>query len=119
MANALIDAVKENEAPLVKELIGRGVDVNGADGWGCTALWWASMNGFAECAKLLLEANADMGDRMADNTPLHMASNFGRAECVKVRFDLFVLWMKKNNLTFVGAAPHRLEGQRECQNKRW
>ena len=101
MTDALIDAAKKNDVALVDQLIGRGVDVNGADVFECTALWWAAARGFVECTKLLLEANAhvDKADREGW-TPLHSASCNGHAECVKVRWgDTFSFVWKKNNLT--------------------
>ena len=81
----LFRAVEGNEVALVKELIGRGVDVNGVDGIGYTALDWAAQRGFVECAKVLLEANADVNKTDDDGwTPLLIASNYGHVECVKV-----------------------------------
>src|SRR3990167_4378832 len=98
MADDLINAVKENDVPLVKQLIGRGANVNHVDGYGCTALYWASTRGFVEYAKVLLEANADV-DRanLYGETPLQSTSSRGHAECVKVLLVpfLFVLCMKK------------------------
>ena len=87
MSNPLIDATKKNDVALVKQLIGRGTNVNGVDGVGRTALWWAAAKGFVECSKVLLEANADVNK--ASNfgwTPLHGALCYGHAECVKVRW---------------------------------
>ena len=52
MADALIGAVKTNDVALVKQLIGGGVDVNGGDRDGWTALHWAANRGFVECTKL-------------------------------------------------------------------
>ena len=87
MADALIEAAKRNDVALVKQLIGRGVYVDGVDNaWGRSALYWAAREGFVECAKVLLEANAEVSK--ADNvgwTPLHITSNNGHVECVKVR----------------------------------
>ena len=83
----MIDAAKKNDVALVKELIGRGVDVNGADVFECTALYCAARGGFVECARLLLEANANVNEADDDGwMPLHCASNCGHDECVKVRW---------------------------------
>ena len=91
MADALIDAARKNDVALVRQLIGRGVYVDGVDNaWGRSALYWAAREGFVECAKVLLEANAEVSK--ADNvgwTALHNASNHGRVECVKVRYVSF------------------------------
>lgn len=72
--------------PSVKQLIARGVDVNGVDEDGWTPLIWAAKEGFVECVKVLLEAKADL-DKALDGglTPLHIASRYGHVECVKVR----------------------------------
>ena len=104
MSSALIDATRENDVPLVTQLIAKGADVYGADNYGRTALFWAAYRGFEECTKLLLEANADVNkfDLLGWNA-LHVASCNGYVNCVKVEGSfgsLFVLWMKKNNLTF-------------------
>ena len=119
MTDALFDAARKNNVALVKELIGRGVDVNGADGNGWTALYWAVYGGFVECSKVLLEANAHV-DKAASNgsTPLHIASSRGHAECVKVWWCDMFSFCRKTISHFRCAAPHRLEGQREYQNKR-
>ena len=100
MADSLIDAAKKSNVALVKELIGRGVDVNGVDDvYGYTALDWAAREGFVECAKVLLEANADVNKTDGDGwAPLLIASWNGRAECVKVGTFSFV--MRKSH-TFV------------------
>ena len=53
MADALIDAVKENDVALVKQFIGKGVDVGGVDGGGRTALLCAARKIFVVRAKVL------------------------------------------------------------------
>lgn len=94
MAEGLVGAVGTNNFPLVKELIGTGMDVNGVDQHGKTGLHWAVYNGSVECAKLLLEAKADV-NRPNHNgwTPLHVASLAGGAECVKVGCDIVFLFL--------------------------
>ena len=90
MANALADAVRKNDVPVVVQLIEKGANVNDFDEYGMTALICAASEGFVGCAKLLLEANADV-DKGARYRwiPLHNASNNGHAECVKVRYVSF------------------------------
>ena len=122
MADSLIDAVRKSNVALVKELIGRGVDVNGVDDvYGYTALDWAAQRGFLECAKVLLEANADVNRTDDGWTPLHNASYYGPVECAKVWWcDTFSFCVDEKTIShFCCAAPYRLEGQRECQNKHW
>ena len=85
MADALSNAVEENDVVLVKELIGKGADVNGVDRNGWTALHWAVWRGFAGCTRVLLESNADVDKaNHSGATPLHRALNIGHVECVKV-----------------------------------
>ena len=85
MSYPLIVAVKKNVIPLVNQLIESGVNVNGVDEDGRTALYWAAHGGFVECAKLLLEAKADVntGNRFKW-TPLHVVWNFGHLACGRV-----------------------------------
>lgn len=81
----MINAVKNNDVALTKQLIEKGADVNERYRVGRTALYCACNRGFVECTKMLLEANANMDT--ADNygyTPLHMASLNGHTECVKL-----------------------------------
>lgn len=86
--NLLIEAARNNNVESVKQLIERGVDVNGVvDGeqWPHTALYFAANKGFVECAKVLLDANADVDKAGRSGwTPLHIASFWGHVECVKV-----------------------------------
>lgn len=100
MADVLIDAVKENDVPLIKELIERGVDVNIGGQTGESALYWAAMKGFVGCVQVLLEANADVHKATRGGwTPLHMASCTGRVECGKVRY-FFVFPNEKKHSHF-------------------
>ena len=98
MEDALIVAASQNDVSLVKQLIQRGVDVNGVDGYGYTSLYCAACRGFAECAQLLLEAKADVdkADSYGGWTPVFVASKWGYMECVKVGWlrYLFVLFWR-------------------------
>ena len=85
MTDALIHAVDKNDVALVKELIGKGVYVDGVDSFGWTPLRCAAGKGFVDCAKPLLESNAYVNKVDGDGwTPLHFASNNGHVGCVKV-----------------------------------
>jgi ankyrin repeat protein len=85
---SLIESAKGNDLPTVKGLIVGGADVNATDedGLGRTALWYAAREGHVECATALLDAKADVNkaDEVGD-TPLHKASYWGHADCVRVR----------------------------------
>ena len=74
----LVQAVYKDFLPGVKLLIDSGVDVNLANPSGWTALVQAGYSGRVECARLLLEADADVQARGKDNdgslkTPLEFA----------------------------------------------
>lgn len=82
---ALISASAKGYAGMVRLLLrymeGRGLDER-TEG-GCTALWYACYRGHTEIIRTLLLAGAD--HTIAENngeTPLHMAKENGRLECV-------------------------------------
>lgn len=82
---SLHGAADNNDAALLKALIVGGADVDGVRG-GWTALLVAAREGSVECARVLLEANADVDKAcMYGWTPLIYASMKGRVECVQVR----------------------------------
>jgi ankyrin repeat protein len=75
----------------VKLLIDAGADVNVADKYGRTPLYWASRNGFngcAECVKYHIDAGADVNIADKDGeTPLYWASHNGHTDSVKRLID--------------------------------
>ncbi len=73
---------REREA--VKTLLKNGADVNAAQGDGMTALHWASRNGDAELAQMLLFAGANVKatTRLGGYTPLMMAAEQGHATVI-------------------------------------
>jgi ankyrin repeat protein len=81
----LVDAAMNREATTVKTLLQQGVDVNGAQGDGMTALHWAAANGDGELAALLLEsgAKADAPTRIGSYTPLHVAAKEGHVAVLR------------------------------------
>jgi ankyrin repeat protein len=82
---SLIESARKNNLVEVKCLIRDGVDINVADGFGCTALYWAAEEGHVECATALLDAKADIDKAdVSRDTPLHRASLHGHVECVRV-----------------------------------
>lgn len=62
--------------------------MNARDEKGRTALHFACGMVPADCARLLLDAGADVHARDKDGyTPLHMAAGYGRCNCVKLLLD--------------------------------
>jgi ankyrin repeat protein len=81
----LIEAAKENNLPEVSRLLSVGADVNARDGIiGDTPLDWASMMGYVQVVKELVEhgANTEAKNNLGD-TPLHNASGEGHLPVVK------------------------------------
>ena len=85
---ALLAAAQNGNSKLITLLITAGADVNTANKWGYTPLFWAAHNGHTECVKLLIDAVADvnMADRWG-KTPLYVAALNGCTECVKLLID--------------------------------
>jgi ankyrin repeat protein len=79
----LIEAAKSGDAGAVKELIGKGADVNAPQADGATALHWAAHLDDGAVADLLIAARANVN--AADGggvTPLVLASTNGSASMV-------------------------------------
>ena len=79
-------AVQKNYPTLLRSFLYLpGVDVNKANKYGDTPLFWAASGGHTECVKQLIEAKADVNK--AANwgyTPLYCAAVVGHKECVKL-----------------------------------
>jgi len=82
--DALLEAARRGELEAVRELIGRGADVDAKRGDGMTALHLAAERGHAEVAGALIDAGAavDAGTRIGRYTPLHVAVRGGHGAVV-------------------------------------
>lgn len=72
-----------------QRLVERGADVDAADYYGKTPLWWAATKGHAAVIKLLVQAGAkpDQEDRIQGLKPLHEAANENHSEAVRVLLE--------------------------------
>jgi uncharacterized protein len=103
-AAAVADAAMSGDKEAVRALLKQGLDVNGAQGDGLTALHWAAQRGDADLASVLIAGGADVRatTRLASYTALHMAAEIGSeavvAALVKASADV-------NALTTTGTTP--------------
>jgi len=103
-AAAVADAAMAGDKEAVRALLKQGLDVNGAQGDGLTALHWAAQRGDADLASVLIAGGADVRatTRLASYTALHMAAEIGSepvvAALVKASADV-------NALTTTGTTP--------------
>lgn len=75
-AEDLRDAAYNGRLAQVKEAVEQGVDVQGADQLGRTALMFASYNGHTDIVRYLLDQGADVHSRnQEDRTPLMFAAS--------------------------------------------
>ena len=86
---ALMNAVQQNNAGTVKQLIAQGVNVSEADASGDSPLIMAAYKGYTEITQLLLEAGADVGalDPGMKATALHAAAYAGRTEAARLLIE--------------------------------
>lgn len=72
----LTSAVGNNNVDEVKEILAKGVDVNGFDEYGCRAILTAAFKKNASVVQLLLESGADpnLGDDEREQIPLTLAA---------------------------------------------
>ena len=78
------DAAMNGDRAAVRALLTGGDDVNAAQGDGMTALHWAARHGDVDLIKMLLAAGANVKatTRLANYTPLLMASEIGSAGAI-------------------------------------
>ena len=116
---SLIDAVWMNDVVSVKALIASGADLEEKDVFGSTPLSVAAWRGFVECAKVLLEAKADLKAKGFGEQPLYAASFHGHVDCVKVRRG----WSSSYGWQFCNVSPssalHRVQGKCQLTRRLW
>src|SRR5574342_1286467 len=80
------DAAQRNDVAAVRLLLRQGADVNAAQGDGMTALHWAAQGGDVALLRVLLYAgaNREATTRLGGYTPLHLASQEGADDAVRV-----------------------------------
>jgi uncharacterized protein len=83
-ASRVADAAMDGDRAAVRALLTGGDDVNAAQGDGMTALHWAARHGDVDLIKMLLAAGANVKatTRLANYTPLLMASEIGSAAAI-------------------------------------
>ena len=82
----LADAAMRGDMARVQRLLEAGVNVNEAQGDGMTALHWAARNANTQLAELLVSEGSEVNTvtRIGAYTPLHLASQVGNAEIVRI-----------------------------------
>ena len=82
--SAVADAAMAKNSATVRQLLKGGADANAAQGDGMTALHWAALNGDGPLAEMLLVAGANprATTRIGGFTPLHLATQNGRAAVI-------------------------------------
>jgi ankyrin repeat protein len=98
------DAAMQNDVAAVRRLLQQGVDVNGAQGDGRTALHWVAERGYDQVAEVLLARGASVAatTRIGNHTPLHVAATHGHAVVIR---QLLQAGADVNARTTTGAAP--------------
>lgn len=82
----LADAAMRGDMASVQRLLEAGVNVNEAQGDGMTALHWAARNADTQLTELLVSEGSKVNTvtRIGAYTPLHLASQVGNAEIIKI-----------------------------------
>jgi hypothetical protein len=85
MYDTLISAAASGDARLLQSLLGRGLDVDGPDRDGTTALYAASSSGRPQTVTYLLQHGARVNLQIrGGETALHAAARHGQLEIVKI-----------------------------------
>lgn len=84
----LIEAVKDNNKSQILSLINQGANIDSADIYGDSALYWAAGQGLMDIAEFLLDLGANVNVKSFNNsTPLHAAAANGHKEIIKLLLD--------------------------------
>ena len=84
----VIEAVKAHDREALRELIGKGTDVNTLQGDGAAAIHWVAHSGDLEAATLLIDAGADVKVANAlGATPLWLAATNGDGAMVELLLE--------------------------------
>ncbi len=88
-AGPLHDAVKNGDIARVQELIAAGEDLEAQDKLVGTALYWVALTGYADAARILIKAGADVNThaRGDGTTALHVAAQRGSVEVATVLIE--------------------------------
>lgn len=104
-AEALLDAVGDNDLVQAKALLADGVDPNDHGSGDASPLIRASDNGFPEMVRLLIAAGASVNyENDVGDTPLNCAASMGFVEVVRVLIEAGATLDRPNRF---GAAPLR------------
>ena len=106
-ATPVTDAAMRGDLATLRSVLRGGADVNATQGDGMTALHWASHNGHADVARVLIYAGANLRatTRMGGYTPLILASANGHAEVIEA---LLQAGADPNATTSTGTTPIHL-----------
>jgi ankyrin repeat protein len=97
-------AAQAGDHAMVRALLKKGADVNGAQGDGMTALHWSAMRGDAELTAMLLYAGANgrASTRLGGYLPVHLAAQAGSGAVID---QLIAAGANANTRTSTGATP--------------
>jgi len=97
-ATSLWDAARTGNIAVLKQHLGKGMDIDAKDEGGGTALGLAALAGQTEAVKFLIEKDADVSFAGGDNnTPLHGAAFLGQEGAAKLLIEAGAKVNARNN----------------------